>query len=180
MLIERKIVGYLETNCYILDKSGRVLVIDPGDEFDKIDKVINGRSVVGIIITHHHFDHVGAIDDVVNKYKCNVYDRSNLVEGSNTIDNFTFDVLYTPGHKEDSISIYFPEDKVMFTGDFLFRDSVGRFDMPGGNRLDLISSIEKIRNYDRSVAICPGHGETSTLGYEIDNNIYFNGELDIL
>ncbi len=173
MKIERVIVGRIECNCYILSVNNKVLIIDPGDEFKKIDKVINGREVVGIIITHYHFDHIGAIDDIVNKYKTKVYDKHNLSEGLNKIDCFSFDVIFTPGHKEDLITIYFKNEKVMFCGDFIFKDSIGRCDLDGGDINIMFESIEKIKKYDRDITIYPGHGEWTTLGYEMDNNIYF-------
>lgn len=177
MKIERVVVGYLRCNCYILDINGKVLVIDPGDEFKKIDKVINGREVVGVIVTHHHFDHDGCVKDIINKYGCKLYDKNNLSEGVNKISCFSFDVIYTPGHKEDLITIYFKRDKVMFCGDFIFHDSIGRWDMEGGNVRDMFLSIDKIKKYDRDIVVYPGHGEKTTLGYEMDNNIYFNSFL---
>lgn len=173
MKIEHISVGKLDCNCYILSENNKVLVIDPGDEFKKIDRIIDNRKVVGVIITHHHFDHIGAISDLVSKYKCKVYDKHNLSEGLNKIDNFSFDVIYTPGHKEDSITIYFKEDKVMFCGDFIFKDSIGRCDLEGGDINLMFKSIAKIKKYDRDITLYPGHGIKTTLGYEMDNNIYF-------
>lgn len=173
MKIEHISVGKLDCNCYILSENNKVLVIDPGDEFKKIDRIIDNRKVVGVIITHHHFDHIGAISDFVSKYKCKVYDKHNLSEGLNKIDNFSFDVIYTPGHKEDSITIYFKEDKVMFCGDFIFKDSIGRCDLEGGDINLMFKSIAKIKKYDRDITLYPGHGIKTTLGYEMDNNIYF-------
>ena len=173
MKIECIQVGYMECNCYLLDIDGYVLVIDPGDEGEKIIRKIGNRQVAGIIITHHHFDHIGAIQDIVNKYHINIYDKSNLLEGNNVIDKFKFEVIYTPGHKEDAITIYFKEDKCMFVGDFIFRNSIGRCDLEGGNIKDMIKSIDKIKKYDKNIVIYSGHGEKSTLGYEMNNNVYF-------
>ena len=170
-------VGRLRCNCYILECEGQVLVIDPGDEFDKIEKVIGSKKVVGVIITHHHNDHDGAVEEVVNRYRCKVYDRYNLIEGINDIDNFRFEVIYTPGHKEDLISIYFKKEKAMFVGDFIFRDSIGRCDLVGGDMDEMIRSIGKIKMYPRDIKIYPGHGEETTLGYEMDNNIYFRSDV---
>ena len=101
-------VGFLKTNCYILTKNNMCLVIDPGDEFAKIDAAITGK-VVGIIITHYHFDHIGALEDLVNKYKIKVYDINNLIEGLNTIQDFTFQMIKTPGHKSDLEISYLKE-----------------------------------------------------------------------
>lgn len=173
MKIEIIKVGELECNCYLLDVNGRVLVIDPGDDGDKIINMIGNRIVDGIIITHYHFDHIGAVEDLVNKYNVSVYDKNNMDEGINKIGEFIFEIIYNPGHKEDCISIYFREDKVMFCGDFIFRDSIGRYDLPGGNIKDMIESINMIKKYDRDIVIYPGHGDKTTLGYEINNNMYF-------
>ena len=172
MKIEIVKVGELECNCYLLEINNRILIIDPGDDVDKIISKINGREVVGIIITHYHFDHIGALDELVNKYNVCVYDRYNLVLGENKIFEFIFDIIYTPGHKEDAITIYFKKDKVMFTGDFIFKDSIGRCDLDGGNINEMISSIRRIIKYDRDIILYPGHGDITNLGYEIDNNYY--------
>ena len=174
MKIDKISVGYLECNCYLLDIDNHVLVIDPGDETDKIIKSIGDRKVIGIIITHHHFDHDGGVDDLVKKYHVDVYDINNLSEGENKIDNFVFEVIYTPGHKEDLITLYFKKDKCMFCGDFIFKDSIGRCDLDGGNVSDMMISIDKIKKYDKDIVIYPGHGVSTTLGYEINNNPYFN------
>ena len=173
MKVEIVKVGELECNCYLLDIDGCLLVIDPGDDGDKIINKIGDRKVLGIIITHHHFDHVGAIDDLVYKYNCLVYDVNNLIEGENKIGEFEFLVIGTPGHKEDAITIYFEKEKMMFCGDFIFKGNIGRCDLPGGNVRDMVSSINKIKLYDRDIVIYPGHGDKTTLGFEIDNNIYF-------
>jgi glyoxylase-like metal-dependent hydrolase (beta-lactamase superfamily II) len=105
------------------------------------------------------------------------YDKDNLVEGENKIGCFSFNVIYTPGHKEDLITIYFKKDKAMFCGDFIFKDSIGRWDLDGGNIKDMFKSIDKIKRYDRDITIYPGHGEKTTLGYEMDNNMYFRNIL---
>ena len=177
MKIDKVAVGYLQCNCYILDIDNHVLIIDPGDDVDKIIKKIGDRKVIGIIITHHHFDHDGGVPTLLDKYKVNVYDRDNLSEGNNKIDKFNFEVIYTPGHKEDLITIYFKKDKCMFCGDFIFRDCIGRCDLKGGNVSDMMISIDKIKKYDNNITIYPGHGPSTTLGYEINNNPYFNNYL---
>lgn len=166
MKIDRVIVGELETNCYILSIDNKCLVIDPGDEYNKIKKVINGKEVVGVIITHYHFDHIGALE---NFDKSLILDKSNLEEKEYNINNFKFEVIYTPGHKEDSITIYFKEEKVMFTGDFIFEGAIGRIDLPGGSEIDMIKSLNKIKKYDKSIKIYPGHRESTHLYKEIFN-----------
>lgn len=173
MKIEKVEVGYLRCNCYILDIDGKVLIIDPGDDCEKIERLIDNRKIVGIIITHHHHDHDGGVKYFLDKYKIKTYDHSNLTEGENRIDNFLFDIIYVPGHKEDLICIYFRKEKVMFCGDFIFKDSIGRCDLPGSNVSDMMKSIAKIKKYDRDIILYPGHGEKTKLGYEMDNNPYF-------
>ena len=173
MKIQKIEVGYLRCNTYILDIDGDTLVIDPGADGNKIINVIGNRRVVGIIITHHHSDHDGAVLDLVNQYNVKVYDRYNLSEGINTIGKFIFEVIYAPGHKEDLICIYFRDDLVMFVGDFIFKDSIGRVDLPGGCLSDMLKSIDKIKKYDSNIVIYPGHGSKTTLGYEVNNNPYF-------
>jgi len=174
MKIEMIKVGRLRCNCYILSIGNNVLVIDPGDEGNKITKLIGDRNVCGIVITHHHPDHDGAVAELLEKYNSTVYDRYNLSEGINKIMPFVFEVIYTPGHKEDLITLYFKEEKVMFCGDFIFKDSIGRCDLHGSNIKDMSNSLLKIKEYDRDITIYPGHGISTTLGYEIDNNVYFN------
>ena len=167
MSIEKVIVGKLETNCYILEKDGKILVIDPGDEFKKIMNQINNREVIGVIITHYHFDHIGALP----YFKAPVYDYSNLNEGINTIGPFTFEMLKTPGHKEDLISIYFKEENIMFVGDFIFKGSIGRTDLEGGSKEEMVKSLEKLKKYSDNMIIYPGHGLETTLKAEKENNI---------
>ncbi len=159
-------VGYLRTNCYILEKNNEVIVIDPADEYLKIKEVIGDNEVVGVIITHHHPDHVGALE-FFDADK--IYDYYNLNEGMNTISTFNFEMIKTPGHKEDCITIYFKDEKVMFTGDFLFFNSIGRTDFPGGDNKAMKDSLAKIQKYDDDITIRPGHGKSSNLGYEKNN-----------
>ncbi len=171
MQIEKVVVGSLFTNCYILTKDNHVLIIDPGDEYTKIAESIGNKIIDGIIITHNHFDHIGALNKFDKKL---VHAYHNLNEGINTIENFTFEVIYTPGHKEDSISIYFDSSKCIFSGDFIFKNTIGRTDLPGGNMNDMLKSIRKTSNLDNNVIIYPGHGASTIFGYERKNNIYFN------
>ena len=158
-------VGYLETNVYILSRDGHVLIIDPGDEPEKIINKVKGK-VDGIIVTHHHFDHVGALNEIKEKYNTKVYDRFNLTEGENQIGEFSFEVIYTPGHTDDLITIYFKNDEALFCGDFIFKGSIGRFDFPESDFNDMQKSIKKIIKYPKTTHIYPGHGDKTTLGDE--------------
>lgn len=165
-------LGELETNCYILRQDHEVIVIDPAAEADKIIKEIGNDKLLGIIITHHHFDHVGALKDLKTNYDTNIYDRNNLEEKNYSLDKFNFDVIYTPGHTDDSISIYFKEEKIMFVGDFIFKNSIGRTDL-GGSNIDMKNSIDKMKKY-HDITLYPGHGDKTTIDYEKKNNYYFN------
>lgn len=173
MEIKNVIVGALETNCYIIvNDQKECLIIDPGDEADLIKKVIGENTVKGILITHHHFDHVGALEELKTFYQVTVFDYHNLKEGMNRIGNFTFEMIQTPGHKEDSISFLFEENK-MFVGDFIFKGSIGRTDLPGGNFEVMKQSIEKIKKYPEKIKLYPGHGPSTTLEEEKQNNMFF-------
>jgi len=172
MNIEKIEVGYLKTNCYIISKGNDCLIIDPGDEFEKIISKIGNLNVIGIIITHYHFDHIGALDKIKEKYSVPVFDY-NLEEKEYKIKDFIFDIIYTKGHHNTCITIYFKDEKVMFTGDFLFKESIGRTDL-GGNEIDMNNSLNKIKNYPKDITIYPGHGLSSNLGYEFINNIFLN------
>jgi len=165
MEINRVIVGELQTNCYILSMGNKCLVIDPGDEYNKIKACINDKEVVCVIVTHYHFDHIGAL-----KYfdKSLILDRSNLEEKEYNIEGFIFEIIYTPGHKEDCITIYFKKDKVMFTGDFIFKGTFGRTDLPGGSDIDTLNSLNKMKKYDKGIIIYPGHNDETILGNEIN------------
>ena len=168
MEINSVVVGPLDTNCYILNNNGKIIIIDPGDEKDKIINEVSGE-VVGIIITHHHFDHVGAMEEIKKYYKADVYDYSNLKE-NNKIDNFDFKMIRTPGHTDDSITIYFEKEKIMFVGDFIFYGSIGRTDL-GGNISDMKKSIESILLYDDDIKLYPGHFIPTKIGIERNNLI---------
>ena len=91
----------------------------------------------------------------------------------NRVRDFNFSVLNMPGHTSDSICFYFYEDKVMFTGDFLFKGSIGRCDL-GGSEQDMFKSLERIKEYDSNIKIYPGHGESTTLKKEFNSNIYLS------
>ena len=88
------------------------------------------------------------------------------------IEKFSFEVIHTPGHADDSVVIYFKDDSAMFVGDFIFKNGVGRTDL-GGNYYDLVNSIKKISKYNKSITIYPGHGDYTKLGIEINKLMDF-------
>ena len=152
MNIKKVVVGELETNCYIVENDSECLIIDPGSESDK--------KVVGILLTHRHFDHVGALESVSKYYKVPVYDISNLREAMNVIGNFKFEVRYNLGHTMDSISFIF--DNIMFSGDFIFKGCIGRCDL-GGDFTLMKESIKSILKSNVNYKIYPGHGDSTYL-----------------
>lgn len=172
MKIKRLITGNLEENCYILIKENNCLVVDPGDDFYKIKDEIKDLNTLAILITHHHFDHVGALEEILEYKNVKIYDY-NLEEKEYIINNFKFEIIKTPGHTSDSVTFYFKEENVMFTGDFIFKGTIGRTDLPTGNMKVMESSIEKIKKYDKNITFYPGHGENTTLEDEINNNYFF-------
>lgn len=172
MKIHKVIVGYLEENCYILENDYDVLIIDPGDEICKIINMIPNKNVVGILITHRHFDHIGALEKLKETYTCPVYEYKNVKEQEYHVGSFTYKVLYTKGHSDDSVTYYFEKENCMFVGDFIFKGSIGRCDLEGGNFNYMKESLSMIKLYP-NVSLYPGHGESTTLFHEIKYNPYF-------
>lgn len=158
MQIEVLPLGYLEANCYILTKNNKSIIIDPGDEFSKISKFCESKHMVGILVTHDHFDHVGALKDCEEYY--------HLKSNPNYIEGFQYQVIKNPGHSKDSISFYFREENILFAGDFIFQRSIGRCDLEGGNFLEMQKSIQNILTFPSDMLIYPGHGPETTLEKE--------------
>ena len=161
MNVKTIVVGSLQENCYIVEKNGTCIIIDPGDEAQKIIDNVD-KKLIGIFITHSHFDHIGALKEVQNKYKVDV-------NNFNIINNL--EVIKTPGHTSDSLTFYFKEDNIMFVGDFLFNNGVGRCDLPTGNMNEMNKSLKAIFNYPLDTIVYPGHGPATTLRNEYDNII---------
>lgn len=167
-------VGYLATNCYLLVKDNNCLVVDPGDDSNKIIDCIkkNNLNIKGILLTHFHHDHTGALEDLLTFCKTDVYSNDNLKEGTMTIGEFVFEVIYTPGHTAKCITYYFKKEQFMLTGDFLFKETIGRYDLEDSSFIQMKESIIKIKTYPSDITIYPGHGPHSTLGHEKEKNMY--------
>ncbi|MEG0826656.1 MAG: MBL fold metallo-hydrolase [Bacilli bacterium] len=172
MKISKIEVGPLLENCYVLEKNNEIIIIDPGDEYTKIQEKVNKKQVVAVLITHYHFDHVGALDSIIENHCHNVMDF-NCKAGVYKIGSFEFELINTPGHKEDAVSFYFKNNEVMFVGDFIFKGTIGRYDLSGGNYKEMIESLLKIKKYDPNTLIYPGHGSSTTLFDEFKTNPYF-------
>ena len=170
MKVEKVVTGFLEENCYILSSGNNSLVIDPGADYDKIRKSIGNNNVLAVLITHYHFDHIGALSKLFKEFDTRIIDYKS--KRKQKINKFSFSIIPTPGHTKDSVTFYFADEKIMFTGDFLFNNSIGRTDLDPGNIYEMKDSLELIKKYDRDIKIYPGHGEDSTLGYEFEKNIF--------
>lgn len=192
----------MQVNCYILasHSNSSCIIIDPGDEEDKIRKILNRYKLTPsfIINTHGHYDHIGCND----KFNVPVYIHSKDLELlknpqlnlSNLfyrayqvkskiktledreligLDNIQLEMIHIPGHTPGGICLLMrkPKDNILFTGDTLFYQGIGRTDFPGGNEVLLIKSIkEKLLHLDNDTIIYPGHGPASTIRKEKKNN----------
>jgi glyoxylase-like metal-dependent hydrolase (beta-lactamase superfamily II) len=157
-------VGPLETNCYILSIDNECIIVDPGDEFFKIKKAVGTKKVIGCLVTHFHQDHIEALEEVVSYYDIEI--------NQDKYGKFKYEIIETPGHTFDSKTFYFKEINTMFTGDFIFKSSIGRTDL-GGNDNDMKRSLEDFKKYDDNIVIYPGHGPKTTLGEEKINFIFY-------
>lgn len=170
MIVKRLILGPLSTNCYLIIKDNKCLIVDPADNIEIIKKELKCLNLVGILITHYHFDHIGALEQLKQYYNVPIYDynKDNI-----NVEKFNFDIIHNPGHTNDSVTFYFKDEKIMFVGDFIFKGTIGRTDLETGNMFDMQTSLNTIKKYDNDILLYPGHGESTTLGYEKFNNIYF-------
>jgi len=206
MLIKRIVTGIIEENCYIVSLNGKALIIDPGDEPSKIKDEIEELEVrpIAILLTHTHYDHIGAVEDIRQAYGIPVYvspleqdwlgdpqknfsstkerlvkvgeaENEFVMEKIYELDGFRFKVVPTPGHSPGSVSFLFEDELVAFTGDALFKGSVGRTDLPGSEPEKLLSGIRKyLFVLPDETRIFPGHRDDSTIGHEKETNPYFN------
>lgn len=172
MEIIKIVTGTLDENCYILKENNTCLIVDPGDDYLKIKDVMGDDKLLGVLITHSHFDHVGALRHFLGKRSVKIFKKSSVLEQEYKVGDFTFKAIYTPGHSKDSVSFYFEEDKAMFVGDFIFKESIGRCDLPGGSEKEMEESLELIKKYPRDITLYPGHDDITTLAFELENNPY--------
>lgn len=194
-------VGEWNENSYILEYNQQSILIDPGDDFETLDTYFqkNNTKHIAILNTHGHFDHIGAVEDFRNKYQIPFYIHSkdkNILHQANLLMRFAgqkhnikipkidyfldeqnsfqfYDknifIHHAPGHSQGSVCLEI--DNILFSGDILFKDSIGRTDLPGGNKALLSKSINFIINNFKDYTIYPGHGLPFVLNEEIITNI---------
>ncbi len=197
-------VGPVAENTYILrrDGSDRALIVDPGDEADRLVAAIDGLGVTldGILLTHTHFDHVGAVAPVAKATGAEVWvpeiekgvladimafvpwsgfgpfeswDAEHTLTGGDRLElaGFEIDVLFTPGHSPGHMTFSIPDEAAIFSGDVLFEGSVGRTDLPGGDWPTLLESIRGlVDGLPDETTVYPGHMGITSLGAERASN----------
>ncbi len=197
-------VGPVAENCFLFrrDDSERALLVDPGDEAPRILNAVDelGLSVEAILLTHCHFDHIGAVAPVAKATGAKVYcpqievpvladimafvpwpgfgpfesyDADETVEGGERLGlaGLEIEVLFTPGHSPGHVTYAVREEAALFSGDVLFQGSVGRVDLPGGDWQTLLESIRTlIDGFPPETTVYPGHMGITTLGAERATN----------
>lgn len=198
-------VGPVQENCFILRSkgSGSALIVDPGDEADKLLRAVDElgiERVEAILVTHTHFDHVGAVAPVAEATGAPVYcpelerevlanimdyvpwpgfgpfesyEADHTVAGGETLElaGFTIEVVFTPGHSPGHVTYAIRDERALFSGDVLFEGSVGRVDLPGGDWPTLLASIQSlVDEFAPETTVYPGHMGITTLEHERATN----------
>ena len=204
--IKSMTLGMVATNCYLIinKETKEALLIDPADNALRISNVIeeNGCTLKAILLTHGHFDHIMALNDLKKRYNVPVYaheEEEDVLKQSSLnlsgsigqiyttqADVYVKDgehlklagldviVLYTPGHTKGGVCYYFPEEKVLMSGDTLFHCSIGRTDFPTGSMSQLVRSVkEQLFVLPDDVQVYPGHDSVTSIGYEKQYNPFF-------
>jgi hydroxyacylglutathione hydrolase len=197
-------VGMVAENCFIARRDGAdsAIVVDPGEEAPRILSAVEelGVTVEGILITHCHFDHIGAVAPIAEATKAPVwcpeieipvladinsfvpwrefgpfesYEADHAVSGGEKLElaGLDIDVIFTPGHSPGHVTYSISEEKALFSGDVLFQGSVGRTDLPGGDGPTLMESIRRlVEEHPPETTVYPGHMGITTLGAERASN----------
>ena len=192
MNIQKLTLGLYQTNTYLLANDTEAVVIDPGYEADTILDALAGKTLKAILLTHGHFDHVGAVKELVAETGCDVYIHAAestmppMVTAGPLYFTHTYDegdtvspmegleltVLHTPGHTPGSVCLLMGRE--MFSGDTLFACSFGRTDLPGGDPRKMMESLRRLASLQGNFFIHPGHGGSTTLDAEKRFNPYMH------
>jgi len=183
MKVKRLIGGMLESNGYIIyqKEGGDCYIIDPGYNPEKFIKAMKESklSIIGILLTHHHHDHVGGVKKIRDLKGCPVYmhredidiyrDEVDIImEGGDIVmlGGEEIRVVHTPGHTEGSVCFYSEKSKLAFTGDTIFNVDLGRTDLKGGSSRRMEESIRNVINlWDNEITIYPGHGDPCNMKF---------------
>ena len=186
-------LGDYMTNCYILrqEASSKCLIIDPGYEAGRILAFLQEKHLEpeAILLTHGHFDHVGAVGDIAAETDCDVYisaadlslppmitngklfyTHTYPASGTLNLAGLTLRILPTPGHTPGSVCLLTGD--TILSGDTLFRGSCGRTDLPGGSWEQIAASLKTLAALPGDYRVLPGHGEETTLDWERKHNPY--------
>jgi glyoxylase-like metal-dependent hydrolase (beta-lactamase superfamily II) len=179
--VQTVVVGMVSTNCYIVSdpETLEAVIIDPGDRADRILHFVrkNNLTVRYIFLTHGHFDHVLALEDVRREtgakavvHEAEPADADVLARHGDTfpLGGYTFELLHTPGHTPGSGC--YRVSNLLFTGDTLFEDDCGRCDLPGGNYEKMLESLRFLASLEGDYTVYPGHDVSTTLSRERTHN----------
>ena len=191
MNIKALALGAYQTNCYILWQSDRAdcILVDPGYEPQRILAELKqlGLNIAAILLTHGHFDHVGAVKELVTLTGCKVYIHEKdltlpdwITEGTLYYTDLygafveeagiRLQIISTPGHTPGSVCLL--NGNILITGDTLFAGSCGRTDFPGGSWAEIYQSLKKLAAMPGDYQVYPGHGEATTMEQERNYNPY--------
>ncbi len=196
--IDTLVLGSYQTNCYILYQAGSAdcVLIDPGDKSQTVAQFLSQQALqpAAILLTHGHFDHVGAVRELATEFGCPVYlnnkeatlpsimtagplHYTHSYRNGDTLAlaGLTFTVMETPGHTPGSVCLVV--ENCMFSGDTLFAGSCGRVDFPGSSSADMRRSLTRLRALEQDYTVYPGHGDPTTLHHEQQTNPYMKGAL---
>jgi hydroxyacylglutathione hydrolase len=195
-------VGPVQENCHVAHRDGarEAIVIDPGDEAPRLIEAVRDLDVVAILLTHTHFDHVGAVAPLAHATGAQVwcpeievpvladimrfvpwpgfgpfesYDADQTVAGGERLElaGFEIDVLFTPGHSPGHVTYALPAEQAIFSGDVLFEGSIGRTDLPGGDAATLMRTLASlVESLPDETVVYPGHMGNTTIGRERATN----------
>lgn len=167
---------YRECTYVLTDDAKHAVIIDAGmyneHEQQRFVNYIKQEQLtpIALLITHAHPDHVCGQAFIEQTYNLNAIIQP--AEGVLNINHFHIHVIATPGHKEDAVCYYLPKENILFTGDTLFQESIGRTDLPGGDMTTLIRSLKKLILLPDQTQVYPGHGYSTTIDHEKQYNPY--------